>query len=46
MVKTLFIAIEATGLLLITAGVYMLSEPLALIVLGAGVLVGSYLYNR
>ena len=46
MVRALFIAIEVAGLFLITAGVYILSAPLSLIVFGAGVLVGSYLYNR
>ena len=46
MVRALFIALEVAGLLLITAGVSMYSQAMAYIVLGAGILAGSYFYNR
>ena len=46
MVRALFVTLEVAGLLLITAGVYMFSQAMALMVLGAGILAGSYLYNR
>ena len=42
----MFYAIEIAGLLFIVAGVYSYSEALAYIVLGAGLLLGSYFYNR
>ena len=44
--RALFIALEVAGLLLITAGVSMYSQAMAYIVLGAGILAGSYIYNR
>lgn len=46
MVRAMFIAIEVAGLLFIVAGVYAYSEPMAYIVFGAGLLLGSYFYNR
>tara|TARA_R100000329_G_scaffold143265_1_gene127193 strand:- start:1613 stop:1753 length:141 start_codon:yes stop_codon:yes gene_type:complete len=46
MVRAMFIAIEVAGLLFIVAGVYAYSEALAYIVFGAGLLIGSYFYNR
>ena len=44
--RAMFIAIEFLGLAFIVAGVHAYSEPMAYIVLGAGLLLGSYFYNR
>ena len=46
MVRAMFIAIEFIGLMFIVGGVYTFSKGAAAIVLGAGLLIGSYFYNR
>jgi hypothetical protein len=45
-VRGMFYAIEFAGLCFIVAGVYAFSQALAYIVFGAGLLLGSYFYNR
>ncbi len=44
--RGMFYAIEFAGLCFIVAGVYAFSQALAYIVFGAGLLLGSYFYNR
>jgi len=45
-IRSMFLAIEFVGLCFIVAGVWAYSEAAAYIVFGAGLLLGSYFYNR
>ena len=42
----MFIVLEVIGLMFIVAGVSMVSQPAAYVVLGIGILLGSYLFKR